>query len=274
MITRQQKRIIIIGIYLVIFLSIGTLIFFAVAPAPSCTDGKRNQREEKVDCGGPCATCPEMPNVAALAVTEQEVLFGGSGVYDVVASIANPNQEHGASTFSYAMILLNNSGEQIAERRGTTFILPSETKQIVETNIPASIAPSRVDVTVSDVRWEQFSGYEKPQLNIYNRQFAPISSGVGFAQVQGLLRNESSFDFNSVRIVVVLRNAAGVPVAAHKTEMRTVDAGEARDFRLIWPNSFPGDVQRLEMEAEADVYNSQNFVKKYLPGGKFQELAQ
>src|SRR3989344_46397 len=129
MITRQQKRIIIIGIYLVIFLSIGTLIFFAVAPAPSCTDGKRNQREEKVDCGGPCATCPEMPNVAALAVTEQEVLFGGSGVYDVVASIANPNQEHGASTFSYAMILLSNSGEQIAGRHSFFHRKPSRSSK-------------------------------------------------------------------------------------------------------------------------------------------------
>lgn len=274
MFTRVQKRAVIITIYLIIFLSIGTIIFFAVAPAPSCTDGKKNQREEKVDCGGPCAACAEAPDVDPLTVTEQAVLFGGAGVYDVVALITNPNQDHGASSLSYEMVLRGNNGEAIAERRGTTFILPSETKQIVETNISASVAPSRVEVTVGDVRWERFSGYEKPQINIYNRQYAPISGGVGFAHAQGLLRNESPFDFSVVQITVVLRNAAGAPIAVHKTEMRTVDAGEARDFRLVWPNSFPGDVQRLEMEAVADVYHSQNFVRKYLPGGKFQELGE
>ncbi len=54
--------------------------------------------------------------------------------------------------------------------------------------------------------------------------------------------------------------------------MRTVQASEERDFRLLWPTAFPGTVTRVEMEAEADVYSTENFIRQYLPGGRFQEF--
>lgn len=267
-----KKRIAIIIIYLIIFSIFGLLVYWIVKPDPTCFDGKRNQREEGVDCGGSCAPCEKNIQAHPLIISEKSFVYGGPGKYDVMAKISNPNNLFGSSGFSYKFILQDSSGKEIARRIGKEFILPAETKYIIESGLETDMPPRDVSVEISDTVWEEFSNFEKPRLNIYNKRFDLISSGIGFGEAFGLLRNESSFDFNFIKISVVLRDSQGLPVAFNSTDMRTVNANEQRDFRLLWPSSFPGEVQNVEMEAEADVYNSQNFTKKYLPEGKFQEL--
>lgn len=267
-----KKRIAIIIIYLIIFSIFGLLAYWIVKPDSTCFDGKRNQREEGVDCGGSCAPCERNIQAQPLIISEKSFVYGGPGKYDVMAKISNPNNLFGSSGFSYEFILRDSSGKEIAGRIGKEFILPAETKYIIEIGLETDMPPRDINVEISDAGWEEFSDYEKPRLNIYNKHFNLISSGVGFGEAFGLLRNESPFDFNFIKINVVLRNSSGKPVAFNSTDMRTVNANEQRDFRLLWPSSFPGEVQNVEMEAEVDVYNSQSFIKKYLPGEKFQKF--
>jgi len=269
---RGIKRIIIIFIYLAILLLIALFIYWIAKADPTCFDGKRNQNETSVDCGGGCTPCPEVIKTQPLSVSEKDFVYGGQGKYDVMAKISNPNNQYGSSFFSYEFTLTDSSGNTISERKGKGFILPAETKYIIENNLETNVAPGKVEVRIIDTNWDSFSGYEKPKLNIYNKRYDLISSGVGYSEVYGLLRNESPFDFNLIKINVILRDSAGRPVALNSTDMRTVNANEQRDFRLYWPTSFPGEVQNVEMEAEADVYSTDNFTKKYIPGGKFQNL--
>ena len=127
---------------------------------------------------------------------------------------------------------------------------------------------------MSEVKWARFSGYqEKPSINIYQKRYNKISSGAGFSEAFGLLVNDSPYDFRSIFVRVILRDDDNKPLAFNTTEMRTVKSQEERDFRLVWPSTFLGTVEKMEMEVDADVYHSHNFVRQYLPGGKFQELA-
>lgn len=275
--SRFAKRLLIIIIYLILFSAIGFLLYLAMRPAQTCFDGKKNQKENGIDCGGPCPACKEIPQVESLRIIEKAFVIGapGGGKYDLMAKIENPNNDYGSPNFNYQFELKDSSGNIVGRKEGKNFILPAETKYIVETNIESQSSPSSVEIKiVDDVAWDKFSGYgehAEPQLNIYNKRYDLISSGAGFSEVYGLLRNESLFDFNLVNINIILRDAASKPVALNKTDMRTVGSGEERDFRLVWPYSFPGDVQNIEMEAEANVFDSQNFIKRYLPENKLPE---
>lgn len=270
--TRGVKKSVIIIIYFIIFSLVAYLIYLAIRPAPTCHDGKKNQKEEKADCGGPCAPCEKIINAQPLEIAEKGFAYGGPGKYDMLAKITNPNNQFGSSKFSYEFTLRDSEGREIARRNGEEFILPAETKYILETGIETGIIPQEAEIKITSTSWEEFFEYEKPKLNIYNKRYNLISGDVGYSEAYGLVRNENPFDFNFIKINVVLRDASGKILALNSTDMHTVSAGEQRDFRLIWPTSFPGDVENLEMEAEADVFHSQNFIKKYLPGGKFQEL--
>jgi hypothetical protein len=265
---RNHKRLIILLIYLAIFSLLGWLIYSWLKTAPTCFDGKQNQNEEGLDCGGVCQKqCEKVFKTQDLIVKEKAFVEGGQGKYDVMARISNPNNELGGGEFSYDFKLEDSSGSILAERKGKSFILPVESKYIIETGLDTASAPQNIKVTVGDTKWVEFVGYENPELNIYNKRYDLISSGVGYSEAKGLLRNESAFDFDSIKINVVLRDETGKPVAFNSTEMNTINSGEQRDFRLLWPVNFPGSVQGVEMEAEANVFNSENFIKKYTSGG-------
>jgi hypothetical protein len=268
---RSSKRIVIIFVYAAIFFGIGFFIYWMARPVATCTDGIQNEGETGIDCGGPCKPCDETPQLSPIGVLETAFVPSGQGQYDVVAKIQNPNNGYGSSQFSYRFTLTDANGNVLVDKSGTDFILPADTKYIIETGLASTATPQKVNFAISNTNWTKFTGYEKPQLNIYNKNYTLLSDSTGFSQVYGLLRNESSFDFNSIEVNIVLRDGSGNVVALNKTMMNTVNSGEERDFTLIWPTSFPGDVQNVEAEANANVFNSQNFIDKYLPGGQFQQ---
>ncbi|MCD6161691.1 MAG: hypothetical protein J7K40_04680 [candidate division Zixibacteria bacterium] len=268
---RNVKRAVIIAIYLSLLFLIGWAVYSALKSNPTCFDGKQNQGEEKIDCGGPCQPCAEEINAQDLKIIEKAFVYGGPQRYDAMAKISNPNDQYGIPEFFYNFILKDSGGNILAEQKGKSFILPSETKYLIGTNLETKSKPAVLEIDISGCQWETFFAYKKPQLNIYNKRYNLISSPAGFSEAFGLLVNESEFDFNVIKVNVILRDSSGSPLSFNSTEMRTVTSREERDFRLIWPTGFPGEVQSVEMEAEADVYNSQNFIKRYLKEGRFQE---
>jgi hypothetical protein len=99
-IQRTRKRISVVLIVSLFLGGVGTWIYLAVRPVPTCFDGKTNQGEEKTDCGGPCPSCAVVYEAPPedFVVRESAVLPGGQpGTYDVLARVQNPNDELGAS---------------------------------------------------------------------------------------------------------------------------------------------------------------------------------
>ena len=273
---RTQKKLIIGAIYgLILFVFLGSLFYFFFYQAPTCTDGVQNGKETGVDCGGICTNvCQEIVTGAPFTIEEVAIMPGGRERYDILGKIYNPNDTEGASNFRYTLELKNASGAVIATRTGMSFILPQERKTLIEVGIESVETPTQATLRVEDITWERFSGYqEKPNINIYQKRYNQITSGVGFGEAFGLVSNESPFDFRSLTVKVILRDGSGKALAINSTEMRTITTGEERDFRLVWPEAFPGDVEQVEMEVDADYYHADNFLKQYLPGGRFQEVA-
>ncbi len=273
--SRKMKQFVIAGISALSIVLIAIGIYFSfLKPPETCFDGRQNQDEQGVDCGGTCqAVCKE--NITALPVEITEIAFVQSrnGQYDILGKIHNPNDEIGASTFVYTALLKDGVGNVLAVRSGKSYILPQENKYLLELNLLAETEPVTASLEISEIEWERFSGFqEKPSINIYQKRYSPISSGAGFGEAYGLLSNESPYDFRSIIVRVILRDATGKPLAFNATEMRTVKSREERDFRLVWPSAFSGTVERIEMEVDADVYHSDNFIRQYLPGGRYQEF--
>jgi hypothetical protein len=271
--TRDTKRLTIIAVYLLLFLVLGTGTYFLFRPAPSCDDGIQNQDERGVDCGGICAVaCIERVVGADLLVREITFIPTDNGQYDVLARIFNPNNDIGAASFDYVLSLRDGSGQEIGRVTGKTSILPQETKTLLAFNITPSATPGKAAIEMSNFDWERLADYrEKPALNVYEKRYAELRAGVGFSEATGVLINDSPYDFRSLLVKVILRDTAGKPLAANQTEMRTVTVGEQRSFRLLWPKPFPGQVARVDIEVDADVYASDNFIRQYLPRGRFQE---
>ena len=204
---REIKRVIIICIYLAIFIGIVFLIYQKNRPKPSCFDNVKNQNETGVDCGGVCAKA--CPTVAQQNIEVQQVGFVPSGVngsFDLYGIVTNPNQTLGSDSFDYQFTVKNSSGSVIAAKSGTDFILPGETKYIVEPNVPMQDTPAVAELTIGKAEWQEANEfYEAPQLKVVNKNYSEITNGVGFAEATGLLKNESSLAFATVKLEIILR---------------------------------------------------------------------
>jgi hypothetical protein len=259
---RTIKRMIIILIYLFLLLFVAYTFYKAFKPKESCFDKIKNQNEEDVDCGGVCAKCKKITAQDLVVQDRGFVENGSQGKYDFWALISNPNSSFGAKSFRYEIKFKDANGSVIASRSGSEFILPGEKKYVVENSLESSVAPSSTEFAISKTEWAEFNNYyEKPNLNIVNKNYNQINSGVGFSEASGLLKNDSPYDFNVIKIQIMLKNYNGKIVALNSTEMRTVKSGEDRDFKVLWPNRFPGDVAGVDAQTEVNIFESEAFIR-------------
>lgn len=253
------KRSIIVTIFVVIFGLTSLFIYSIVAPDATCTDKKQNQSEKGIDCGGPCTPCMNL-QAADLLTQETSVVVGGGNTYDAVAKIYNPNDALGAREFKYIFNLKDSAGQVVASYEGKDFILPVDTKYVVGLGIETkdSVVPVSAEIVISEPVWTPLGSTEKPQLGVYNKKFDKAPTGEG-SEAEGMLRNESNYDLNRISLVIILRGSDGKILGVNKTEKNVVRVKEQRDFRINWPYALPGSVQKMEVDAESNVLDPQNF---------------
>jgi hypothetical protein len=272
MIGRNAKRSIIIFIYLLILAGLSALIYYWFRPQESCFDQKMNQNEQEIDCGGVCQKkCEILPQFDLKVGTVGFTESGISGKYDLFGEISNPNNNFGSGNFSYEFIIKGSSGAVLNQFSGKGFILPGEKKYLIASNVSSEVAPAEIILNIGEVRWEEFVNYEKPQLKIINKNYQETNSGVSFSEASGLLKNESPFDFSTIKIEVILKDSTGKAIALNSTVLNTVKTGESRDFKVTWPSKFSGEVGDMEIQTEVNVFNSESFAKRYFKSQKFQE---
>lgn len=261
----QRKRLIIISIFAGAVLFFVGAVFLWTKPEPTCFDKNKNQNEEGVDCGGSCLKKCEI--TLKETVDTLKVGFVDSGTpnkYDLFAEISNPNSAYGSREFQYEFKIKDSAGQVAAFRKGSGFILPGEKKYLIENNVESDARPASISVDISAFKWVEFNDYyERPDLKVVNKTYNEIISGIGFIEASGLLKNESPYDFNEIKLEVILRDAGGSIVALNSTKMNTVKSSENRDFRVSWPNRFSGNVSSMEVQTEANIFNSDSFMKQY-----------
>jgi hypothetical protein len=270
---RDIKRSIIIFVYILILAFLGWVIYLRFGPAKAtCTDKIKNQNEEDVDCGGVCGACKKIEAQDLIPRGVELVDSGTQGQVDVLGQIENPNSSFGSKKFEYQFDFKDASGNVFFSKKGESFILPGEKKYIVENNVPLPQKPEFLKLKILSSEWVEFNSfYETPPMKIINKQYNEKNSGPVFAEAVGILKNESLFDFNLIKIEIILRDADDKILALNSTEMRTVKSGEEREFKSFWPNKFPGTVAKMEVQSEVNVFDSQTFVDRYYKPQKFQQ---
>lgn len=269
-----KKQIIIAVIFLLIIGSIVGIVYFLIkGPVATCSDGIQNQGEEGIDCGGPCKSCPEE------VLEDIEILWtkalSSPGAYDVVAKIKNPNRDYGAASFSYTFKITQNGQETFKE--GTSYILPQETKYIIEPRVLTAFSAifsgtPTVELEIKNLEWEKLKEYVKPEFFIRDKNYQLLGAEEsGYSRISGIVENKSNFDFDKLDVKAVLFSENQQVIGVGKTEMRTLLAFEERYFEIKWFNAIEKEVVNFDLEAETNVFLQENFMRRYGEPGKFKE---
>lgn len=272
---RAVKRSMILFVYLVLLVIFCVWIFWVfLYQAPTCTDGKQNQAETGVDCGGTCGACTQDFAPHPLAVEETIAIPYTDASVDAIATLVNSNEKAALKTVKYTLVLSDQSGTELSRQSGKTSLLPKEKKTIMALGFavkPATVA--KVTLLMEGEEWIAFDDYiDAPAISIVNQRFVLLAGSAGYAEAFGLVRNKSPYDLRRATINVILRDSDGKPLAVNRTTMNTLGVNEERDFRLVWPRAFSGTVAQADMSLDIDMFSDDAFTKQYFPEGRYQSL--
>lgn len=273
---RRKKQTIITLILGLLFISlVGGAYFKWFYVGATCFDGKQNQNEEGLDCGGSCAMSCELLTVKPLQVEWSKALFLKNGLYDLAAKINNINPNYGLGRFDYTFKLYDKSGQLLTEKKGSSFSLPNQKKYIIETNVASATAPAKVELIIQPSEktdWQKLTNdFATPDIFVQDKQFKYLENKAGESQASGIIKNNSVFDLDKIIVSLVLFDESKEVIGVNKTEVYTVPAGQERYFSVSWYSALSGEVKSADMLADTNLFADDNYMRRYGTVEKFQE---
>ena len=233
-------------------------IYFLIGPSgPTCFDGIQNQGETDVDCGGPCGPC-EQPE--ELVIVSADFISTTPGDFDLVAKIKNPNNDWGVESMDYRFNIYDSDNELIGYKTGRTYLLPQETKHIIEQRITTKTDPFKVRIELDNITWQRIEDFEEIEIGIKDKRQEITEQG--FNKLSANIENKSSFDLAKIEIAGLFFDENKKLIAVGKTEIANVSAGEIRHLEITWPYNISEEVSSFELRAYTDVFSEENFMKR------------
>lgn len=236
-------------LYALVFVTVGLL--FIAAPttyvlyrAPTCGDGKQNQSEQGVDCGGPCTNLCQEKELEPIVLWQRSFEVG-PGAHTVVAYVQNPNIDSAAIQVPYLFRLYNSEQLLIGERTGRIDLPPNTSFPIFEANVPSGKQiPARVSFEFrAKPYWVRQKGvFPDVRINkvVLSRENAnPLLS----AEIE----NKGLNAYNRVPVIAILYDTAGNAVAASRTVLDSIEGQSSQPVVFTWPKPFGTIISEKEI---------------------------
>lgn len=233
---RTQRQI----IYLIIVvLTVGLIIYGLIwyfYPAPTCTDGKQNQNEQGIDCGG---TCPKacMATTLPLRILWSRVFPERVGRFDVAVALENQNADRGIKQVRYLIRIYDNEGVILGQRENVVYVNPLEKIIIFESGFDTG---KRTAVTadfeiISQSSWLQAKSVPRAisvERVIEENNFTTPSST---PKLRLKVQNRSLETLEDVAVSALLLDENQTVYAGSQTIIDRLGKGEVREVFFTWP---------------------------------------
>lgn len=240
-----RRRNLIITIFLCgVFVLIAITSFNFFYKDPNCFDGKQNQGETGIDCGGPCALLCPHETVAPLVKWNRyfEVV---PGIYNAVAYIENQNPHAKTENVNYKFTLFDDKNVILAENYGSVDLRPAEIIPVIADAMNTGrMIPSRMTFEIDrEVVWHRAE--QRPRLiRLKNEQLFYDNRA---PRVSAELENTSHFPVKNIKLIVILYNNEGNAVGVSRTMVEEILSNQIRNVLFTWPQDFSSTVSRFEI---------------------------
>lgn len=268
---RLFKQIVIGVIYITLFAGIGYGVKRLLVVEPTCFDRIQNQGEERADCGVVCGNLCD-PVTMPLEVESVQLFPAGKGLVDVLVLLTNPNGVYGSGKISYELIFKDAQGLELKDNKysGQFYIMPAQRRYLVISSLPVSADAETASIDIKDVAWVKVNIAEMPQIDFVLRREEYKDLGTVGAVFEGVIQNNSDFDFAKIDISIILLDESGQPIAVNSTDVRTLLSREERYFKVQWSVPVPDSASRI-VDSATNAFLNENFIKKYGSSEKFQQ---
>lgn len=229
-------------------------IYLIKKPVPSCSDGKMNQDELGVDCGGSCTkACSSQ--LVPLTIWWSRVFPVNKGIYDVAFLVENQNIRFGVQKIGYTIVVFDKFNVKIAEREGETFFNSREKFVIYEPNIDTKeqIADRAFLAFGDKAVWQKIK-VTPPTISIGTKNY----SNAPQPRLQTSVTNNSLDTLRGTKFVAVLSDQDGNALAASQTVVDVLSGNESRELNFTWPTPFSEGVAIIDIYPKLNLFNKVN----------------
>jgi hypothetical protein len=229
-------------VFLVVY---GTYFAYKTYKPPTCFDGKENQDEIGVDCGGVCSLLC-MSQIEPLGTVWTRSFQVSDTLWSALAYVENPNPEGQTEEAQYVFKLYDKSNTLIAERAGSTFVTQDLTLPIFEGRIDTGgKTPYRTEFDwVRSTPWYKVDGVytvvleEQELLNIDTKP-----------ELKATLVNKDPYNLKNIEIVAIVYDKDKNAIAASKTFVDSLSPRGKSNITFAWSRPFTGTPERWQLVA-------------------------
>lgn len=241
----RRRVIYLIGVFVFFAIVVGGPIAYTLLTVPpTCTDGIQNQGETAIDRGGPCPLLD--PNqLQPSAVLWSRAFSVRDGSYNAASYIENPNDGAGVSSVGYVFKLYDSDNVLVAERIGSTFIMPGRVTPVFEGAIDTGnrkVARAFFALT-AEPAWQQMRDAAK----VIAVSDVAASNIATVPRVSATVRNTDVSPLFDISFVATVFDTAGNAYASSATHLDRLAAGETQQIVFTWPDPFPSLVGRIDV---------------------------
>lgn len=231
----------IVVIFLLLVVGLPSFMFFY--EKPTCFDGKQNQDELGIDCGGSCELiCEE--NIIDLKVLWSRHFKVTNGVYNAVAYVENSNFNAIARNVPYTFKIFDKDNILIIERKGSTFISAKGIVPVFESGlITGERIPTRTTFEFRrDPNWETVDydvNFVVQNIDLSNENTKP--------RIDAVLVNNGVDDYSDVPVVVTVFDIEGNASASSRTVVKFIEGRTSVPIVFTWPNPYDFKVSTIDI---------------------------
>lgn len=230
----KQRKFILFLTFLFLIASVVSIVFFGIFfNVPSCSDGKQNQNEIGIDCGGACLNSCEIGPKPVVDVWVRAFPLASTdevNVYSAVAYIENQNLDLYSPSIQYEFTFFDEKGNLVRRASDFTAVMPG---------ITAVFVP-HVVAGVRKISGASFRFVNPVQLIPLNSKldFEFSNKNIGDKTVSVTVQNTSNLSLINMDFVAIVYDELGVAIAASRSFKENILAGESFDLVFTWPNEF------------------------------------
>lgn len=233
--------------FALIFLLIGGYTYYTYFyKSPTCFDGKQNDNEAGVDCGGACT------RICAFTVQAPTVKWTRSfrvtdGIYNAVAYVENTNADAASPLVEYKFTLYDNAGI-ITEKNGTTILPPDGLYPIFEGRIDTGRrVPTRTLIEIKPPEVWQPATSGREAFTVVDRALTNADTR---PRLVANLYNNSLEEVKEVEVVATIFDASGTALTTSRTFVDNFAPRSQTELTFTWPEPIARTVRSCEIPTD------------------------
>lgn len=241
----RMKAMYISGVVIVLLLVIGIPVYFKYFnKPPSCFDGKLNQDEKGIDCGGSCALlCPDESREPI--VTFQRLYKASKGIYTALALIENANQGVFVRKISYSFKIYDKDNVMLFEIPGTTFIPPGREFPIFASPILTGNREAVKEVFSFKAvpAWEK-GVWKDPMIDVSNITNEVVGSS---QRIEADISNREVYPEKNLEVDVIVYDSEGNAHEGSATVISYISPQGRYHVTFTWGAPFDFSVSKIDI---------------------------